>query len=178
MAADPLAPERRIEASTQSVATLVDRAATGRVVIVGSLPPEARDLDLLVLPDDEAAIANALRGEGFVAEGESWARFAACTATEVELLPAHGWGLPAAELESLFAESVPLRGFEHLAAPAPHHRVLIGATRLLGRSGHLAPRHRKRVLATTAEHPGRGGERRRGRRNGERRLARRASHAP
>jgi thymidylate kinase len=154
MAADQPAPERRIGSSTQSVAALVDRAAAGRVVIVGSLPPGARDLDLLVRPSEEAAIARALRGAGFVVEGESWARFAECSATEVELLPARGWGLPAAELESLFAESVALPGFERLAAPAPHHRVLIGATRLVGRSGHLAPRHRERILATTSEHPG------------------------
>jgi len=150
---DPTAPERRIGSPTESVAALVNRAATGPVVIVGSLPPDARDLDLLVRPDDEAAIVRALRGAGFVRDGESWARFTGCTATEVELLPAQSWALPAAELDSLFAESVPLPGFERLAAPAPHHRVLIGATRLVGRSGHLAPRHRARVLATTSEHP-------------------------
>jgi len=153
MTADPPAPERLIGSSTQSVAALVDRAATGPVVIVGSLPPEARDLDLLVRPDEEAAITRALRGAGFVAEGETWARFADCTATEVELLPTRGWDLAAAGLESLFAGSLPLPGFERLAAPAPHHRVLIGATRLVGRSGYLAPRHRARVLATTTEHP-------------------------
>lgn len=153
MPADPPAPARRIGSSTQSIAALVDRAATGPVVIVGSLPPAARDLDLLVRPSDESAIARALRDAGFVVEGVSWARFAECTATEVELLPAQGWGLPAAELESLFAESVALPGFERLAAPAPHHHVLIAATRLVGRSGHLAPRHRERILATTSEHP-------------------------
>ena len=31
--------------------------------------------------------------------------------------------------------------------------MLIGATRLVGRAGYLAPRHRERILATTREHP-------------------------
>jgi len=153
MASDPLGPKRPVENATAAAAALVDRAAAAPVVAIGSLPPDARDLDLLVHPQDEAAITCALRGGGFVAEGEHWARFAECTASEVELLPAERLGLAAHELEALFTESAPLPGFEHLSAPAPHHRILLGATRLLGRSGYLAPRHRERLARIVDEHP-------------------------
>jgi len=153
MAAGALDPSHRDESPTAKVAALVDRAAPGRVVVVGSLPPGARDLDLLVRPGEEATIAGALAGAGFVAHGGRFARFEQCSASEVELIPPHDLGVSATELDSLFVESVPLPGFDRLGAPAPHHRVLLGATQLLGRSGYLAPRHRERLARVLEEHP-------------------------
>lgn len=152
MSPDPTA-RRYVEPSTAAAAALVDGAVTGRAVVVGSLPPDARDLDLLVCFGDEAAAVRALRAAGFVARDQHWALFAECSAVEVELVPTRRCGLAAAALESLFSESVPLPGLEHLRAPAPHHRLLLGATSLLGRSGYLAPRHGARMRRVVEEHP-------------------------
>lgn len=154
MAARASVPHRPVEESTAAVAELLDGAASGSVVVFGSLPPAARDLDLLVRPEEEVVMAQALRGAGFVVDGERWARFAGCSAVEVELLPARNLGVADAELESLFDESLPLSDFERLTAPAPHHRILLGAVLLLGRSGYLAPRHRERLARIVDEHPG------------------------
>ena len=153
MTADPSARHSSVGSATAEVAALVDDVAPRPVLVVGSLPPEARDLDLLVGPDQEAVIAGALRRAGFVVDGERWARFAELSATEVELLPVAGLGIAASEVELLFAESMPLPSFERLAEPATHHRILLGATQLLGRSGYIASRHRERLLRITEEHP-------------------------
>ena len=153
MAARPPAPGPPAESSTEAVAALVDGCARGTVVVLGSPPPRGRDLDLLVRPEDEAAIASALGDAGFFAKGAIWARFAECSAAAVELLPTHDLGLPDTELESLFVESLALPGLERLTLPGPHHQLLLAATLLVGRSGYLAPRHRERVLSTTRDHP-------------------------
>jgi thymidylate kinase len=136
------------------VAKLADRGARGRVVVSGSLPPDARDLDLVVLPDDEEAIAVRLREDGFQEHGGEWVRFRGCGAEAVDLIPAADWELPPDELESLFAEAVPLEGFERLARPAPHHLLLMLARRLVQGDGRLDAKRRKRVDAALAEDPG------------------------
>jgi len=154
MTAEASAPSGLVEDPTGAVAALLDRVLPGLVVVVGSLPPHARDLDLLVRPDEETAISRALRSAGFVADGERWARFADCSAVEVELLRARDLDVPATEIELLFEAAVPLPGSDRLAAPAPQHRILLGAVQLLGRSGHLAPGHRERLQRVIDEHPG------------------------
>jgi thymidylate kinase len=135
-----------------SPAAIVDAAATGRVVVVGSLPDTGRDLDLLVRDGDVPPIEIALAAAGFRNRFGEWARFAECTAEGVDLVPASSWGLPTADLDDLFLRAVPLAGFVNLVRPAPEHALLVLA-RLTGASGSLPPKRRRRIDAALAEAP-------------------------
>ncbi len=132
------------------LASLVDGLAPERVVVFGSPPPEGRDLDVLVRPPARGALEAALAGAGFVARAPRWARLRDCTIDVVELHDPHAWGIGPAEAEDLFARATPLPGAQRLAAPAPHHALLILARRLGGR-GPLSARHRQRVAAVEAD---------------------------
>lgn len=134
-------------------AEIVDSAASDRVLVFGSLPPEARDLDLLVRPADERALAERLASEGFVRRGREWARFRSCSAEAVELVPADRLGLAPDELDALFSEALPLAGFARLARPAPHHVLLLLARRLVGGEGRLDERRAARLERALAEAP-------------------------
>jgi thymidylate kinase len=132
---------------------IVDAALSGRAVVVGSLPPAGRDLDVL-LPDSEvAAVEHALRRAGFLADGGRWLRFANLTAELVELLPMSESGLGRAQQRELFEEALALPGTQRLARPAPHHTVLLLA-RAARRQEGLPERRRRRLDAALAEAPG------------------------
>jgi thymidylate kinase len=135
------------------LARLADRTARGRVVVSGSLPPHARDLDLVVRPADEAAIAEELRAGGFHQHGSEWVRFRACGAEPVDLIPAAHWELPETELDALFADAVPLEGFDRLARPAPHHLLLMLSRRLVQGDGRLDEKRRARVERAVGDDP-------------------------
>jgi thymidylate kinase len=132
---------------------IADAAASRRVLVFGSLPPEGRDLDLLVRDEEARAIIAALEAEGFQRRGHELARFAECTVEPVELIDAASFGLPAAELEELFADGVPLEGCSSLVRPAPHHALLILARRVAYGSGELDEKRRARLDAALAEDP-------------------------
>lgn len=138
-------------AEPADVASEVDAALDGRVLIFGSLPPAGRDLDLLARPPQEEALAGHLERAGFLNRGRSWARFRDCGADVVELVPAAAWTLPEAALQALFDEAVALGGLDHLARPAPHHALLILARRI--GHGALEPKHRRRIEAALLEDP-------------------------
>jgi len=125
-------------------ARIVDAAASDRVLVFGSPPPEGRDLDLLVREPEERSVAPRLAAEGFERRGAQWARFRDCTAVGVDLVAAAEWRLPADELAALFGEAVPLEGYENLVAAAPHHALLVAARRI-SRSGAYGERLRGRV---------------------------------
>jgi thymidylate kinase len=121
--------------------------------VSGSLPPHARDLDLIVRPEDEAAIAERLRTEGFHQNGGEWVRFRACGAEPVDLIPPEHWELPASEIEALFADAIPLEGFERLARPAPHHLLLMLSRRLVQGDGRLDQKRRARLERALVDDP-------------------------
>jgi thymidylate kinase len=129
------------------VARLVDDAAVGRVVVIGSLPPEGRDLDVLARAEDRSAVAARLAAEGFLQRGHEWVRFAGCSALVVDLVPAEEWGLPVEELAALLEESIPLHGMSRLGRPAPHHALLI-----LARLG-VTEKRLARLRSALAEDP-------------------------
>jgi len=54
-----------------NAAELIDTVVAGRVLVYGSLPPDGRDLDLLVREPEERAIGEALPEAGFVRRGTS-----------------------------------------------------------------------------------------------------------
>jgi thymidylate kinase len=136
---------------TDDMLTLLDEALAGRALVFGSLPPAARDLDLLVRPEEERALADALRSAGFEASGTTWARFAGCAAEAVELVPAARWPLPKEELAALFDQAEPLPGRTGLVRPSPAHTLLVLA-RLLGRRG--LPDKRRARLEEAGRAPG------------------------
>ncbi len=133
---------------------MVDAAASGTVLVTGSLPPGGRDLDLLVADADVPLLADALAAAGYEPRGTEWARFDGPRVALVDLEPASAWGLPAGELEALLAGARPLAGHAHLREPAPAHVLLILARRRLGLDGPLAAKHRARIAAAEAADPG------------------------
>jgi len=134
-----------------SVADVVDGAASDRVIVLGSLPPTGRDLDVLARSPERGRIADALCAAGLLRKGSDFALFRSCLAYGVELLDADGF-VPAAGLEDLFAQALPLPGFRSLARPAPAHALLILA-RLVVDEGSLLPKRRARLQRILAEDP-------------------------
>jgi len=121
--------------------SLLDAAATGKVVVFGSLPPDNTDLDLLVRPADHAALQAALADAGFVNNGgKLWAHLP--TKQAVELVPNR---LP----ESLFDAAIPLDGCTNVCRPAPQHALLF----LARRHARDGDRRQARIDAAVAEDP-------------------------
>jgi thymidylate kinase len=134
------------------VAELIDAAAAGRVLVVGSPPPHGRDLDVLAGEPELARIAGRLAAEGFVRRGDAWARFGGGSVDEVDLLPAAAWGLSDVELDRLLREASLLEGYAHLVTPSPPDDLLVLA-KLLDLSGAVPAKRRER-LRRAAEAPG------------------------
>lgn len=111
-------------------ARVVEGLIAGPALVFGSLPPEGRDVDLLVRPAEQRALEAGLPGAGFGRRGLTWARFAGCGAEAVEIVPASDWALPESALDELFAAAEPVEGFARLVRPAGHHALLIMARRL------------------------------------------------
>ncbi len=128
------------------VAEAIDDAADGRVLVFGSPPQDARDLDLLAREPEHDAIASRLAGEGFIRKGVEWVAFRDCAAVGVDLVPAAAWELPPGELAALFEQADVMPGFRHLAVPAPDHALLIAARRV-ARGGRYEDRLRERIAA-------------------------------
>jgi hypothetical protein len=122
----------------------IDSTLENRVVVYGSVPPNARDLDLLARPDDADAIGRALREDGFATSNRMFVAFRGCTALVVEVIPAARLGLPPAELDALYAEAVPLGRLANVAEPSPHHSLLILARRHAAERV-LQTKHRVRI---------------------------------
>ena len=133
---------------------LVDSMASSRLLVFGSLPPEGRDLDLLVPTEAEPELAAALGAAGFVDHGGEWVRFGGCSVEALDLVPARSLELPSTEERALFAEAQPLDGLRNLARPAPHHLLLLLAQRYRdGEQPALQAKKRRRVERALAEDP-------------------------
>ena len=135
------------------VAELVDGLVGGRALVFGSLPPEGRDLDLLVRPAEEWSLATGLEDAGFVQKEEAWARFADRGAEGIDLVPATDWGLPEGESAALFDDALPIEPFRNLVRPAPHHVLLIVARRVAHGGGGLDAKRRAYVERALSEDP-------------------------
>lgn len=132
---------------------LVDGAMERRVIVFGSLPPDGRDLDLLVRDPDVPRLFAALTDAGFRRKGDAWARFSGCGVDAVDVVPASSWQLPEVETERLFAEAVSLEGRRHLTRLAPADELIVLARRLAGRSNALNPRYRARIASALTARP-------------------------
>lgn len=131
---------------------LVDGALPERALVFGSVPPGARDLDLVVTPAAAEAVRRALERAGFTCRRGVWALFRGCAVAAVELLPPGRLALPEPEVAAAFVEARPLAGLERLAEPAPHHALAILAHRL-ARAPRLELKHRARIERALREDP-------------------------
>jgi len=121
--------------------------------VFGSLPPDGRDLDILArAPERDAIVATLTREDLLTKDGTRWVAFGSCTAVGVDLVDAADWRLPDRELSCVFEQARALAGYIHLAAPAPHHALLIAARRA-ARAGRYGEKLRARVEATAREQP-------------------------
>lgn len=136
-----------------TVVELVDGAVEDRVIVFGSLPPTARDLDLLVRPPEAEALSAALRRSGFSERGGEWVRFRDCTVDSVDVVPTDELRLPADALGVLFDEGRELPGFRRLVRPAPSHVLLLVAQRVHDEGGTLSAKRRRRIDRALDEEP-------------------------
>ncbi len=139
--------------TTVECARIVDRAALDRVLVHGSPPGEGRDLDLLVRPGSEEAVAAALLEHGFHRARHCFVRFRLGSCEQIELFPAAWWDLPDHEEQALFDDAAPLPGFEHLVRPSPAHTLLILARRVVEGVGVLDEKRRRYVDWAVAQDP-------------------------
>lgn len=126
------------------VAALLDRQVDVPVVVFGSMPDEARDLDLLVSPDGYQQLRTALEADGFRRDGNAFVRFADCGVEAVDLAETERFGLDAGQARRLVTESWSLPPYRHLRRPSPHHTLLLLARQAVG-DGCLPPGRRARA---------------------------------
>lgn len=152
-------PEGSLDA--RSVVAEIDEACEQRVIVTGAVPPQGRDLDLLVSREQAQRLPVVLAAHGFLprgrkvvprrSAGRQWVKIEGCSAMAADLNPMHRWGLPAEEERALLADAVPIEGFRHLARPSSHHTILILARRLA--TGTLPPRRLAKLAAAISEDP-------------------------
>ncbi len=135
-----------------TVAALVDAVAGGPLLVIGSLPPHGRDLDLAATPEDEGSLRGALADAGFVRHGDQHVRFTGGSAQVVEVSVVEDWGLAPSEVEQVRASALPLPGASRLVRPAPHHAVLLLAEQTAA-SGRLTRGRRERLAGALAQDP-------------------------
>jgi thymidylate kinase len=133
------------------VAATVDAAACGRAIVLGSLPPAGRDLDLLALAPERERIERALVAGGLVRKGSGFALFRSCSAYGVELFAAEDFA-PADAIAELFAQAIPLAGFTALARPSPADALIVLAM-LVADEGRLQSKRGQRLERILAEDP-------------------------
>jgi thymidylate kinase len=125
-----------------------------RILVFGSLPPEGRDLDLLVRDNRQRnAVEQRLTEHDFAGRGDRWFHFGDAAVTVVELASAEAWHLPAAEVGELFDDAEPLPGTRNVVLPSPTYTILILARKRVWSGGAMAERHRWRIDAALADDP-------------------------
>lgn len=123
---------------------MADAAASRRVIVFGSLPPEGTDLDLLVRAPEQQAIRAALGNAGFAGNGSRLVRFAGGSGFEVELAAPAELGLGADETKALFEQAEALPGYQSLSIPASRDRHQLARAKSSGpRLRRLARRWRR-----------------------------------
>jgi thymidylate kinase len=135
------------------VAAAIDAAATGPVLVVGSLPPGGRDLDLLANPADCSTLHDWLESAGFLPWRSIWARFDGAGRYAVELASTAPWQTKRHDASGLFADAEPIPGFRHLVSPGPATVLLLAARGAVTRRGALTDKVRHRVSLAVQRDP-------------------------
>jgi thymidylate kinase len=139
--------------------SIVDAALDRPVLMTSAWPPAGRDLDLLCRERERTAVRAALARAGFLERGrlaprrvhtEQWLLLRGAASLAVDLNPVARYGLPDEEVEALYADAWPGPG-SRIGIPAPHHRVLLAARRLV--NGMPAPGRLERTRSALAAQP-------------------------
>ncbi|CAN5794907.1 hypothetical protein BH24ACT3_BH24ACT3_05310 [soil metagenome] len=140
-------------ADLNDLARVVDGFLDEPMVIVGSLPDAARDLDLLGSVSAVEALATKLETVGF----RRWRGICfsiddgMCRA--VDLHRTDAFELPSLAIDSIFRGMLPVAGFESLCRPAPEHSILLLARRTAGFREPLEPKWVERIERAVHEDP-------------------------
>lgn len=132
-------PPRGPEPRSASCAAVVERALDAPALVIGTPPPQGRDLDLIVHSGQLEPLARVLEAAGFVPSPAGWLRWARTggrlRAEVVEIDTADSWALPDAEQRWLWTHSRPLPGHPRLHRPSPAAAVLLTARRFAATLG-------------------------------------------
>lgn len=123
------------------------------VLVHGSLPDRASDLDLLVRPAGLAALTEWLPTAGFRRVRAGWLRVRDGRTEVVDLADALDWRLDEAAVADVFAAALPVPGAGRVVRPAPPHVLLILARRLQTSGGALPQRRLARGRSALDEEP-------------------------
>jgi thymidylate kinase len=135
-------------------AEALDEALTGPVLVVGSLPPAGRDLDLLARSAQLDETVRHLRERGFVAWRRTWVRFADTGNDVVDLSEAGSWRTATFDPARLWEDAEPIDGYRHLVRPAPATVLLLAARGMVTRRGRITAKVRRRVEGALERDPG------------------------
>ena len=139
----PVEAGRRAVAAT--VARAIDDVVQHPVLVVGSLPPYGRDLDLLATPADVPRIEAWLRSAGYVPWRHTWARLGVNEPYAVELSSLARWATSRDDGSALFTDADPVVGHRHLVRPGSAATILLAARGTVTRRGTLHAKARRRV---------------------------------
>lgn len=144
---------QRLTSVSTHVATAIDGAVNGPVLVVGSPPPGGRDLDLLAQPDDYALIAQWLERASFLRWRHTWARIEDSQSYGVDLSSTVGWSTARVDVDPLFAGAEPIEGFRRLVSPSPACVLLLAARGTVTRRGRITDKVRRRVAQALERDP-------------------------
>jgi hypothetical protein len=138
--------------SLAELARDLDVLVQAPVLVTGTLPPEAADLDLVAGSSEFQALVGHLEGAGFRRWRRTWARFDTDPPLAVQLTAAAGWGSGRDhDGEELFRDARPVDGFRHLMRPGPAVQLVLVAQSLLVRRGSLPTAKRRRAEAAVRD---------------------------
>jgi thymidylate kinase len=138
--------------SLAELARDLDVLAQAPVLVTGTLPPDAADLDLVARSPEFQAFVTRLEGTGFRRWRRIWARFDTDPPLAVQLSTAAGWGSGRDhDGEELFRGARPVEGFRHLVRPGPAVQLVLVAQSLLVRRGSLPTAKRRRAEAAVRD---------------------------
>lgn len=107
----------------------VDALLGAPAIVLGSLPPDNRDLDLLVDSVEQRRLLDSLAERGWSISRRTAATFAGGSAFSVDVVDLDAWAPSREAAAALRAASTSLPGFDELRAPAAHHQLLVLARR-------------------------------------------------
>src|SRR5215203_5631957 len=138
--------------SLAELARDLDILVQAPVLMTGTLPPEAADLDLVARSSEFQAVAGHLEGAGFRRWRRTWARFDTDPPLAVQLSAAAGWGLRRDhDGEELYRDARPVDRFRHLMRPVPSVQLVLVAQSLLVRRGSSPNGKRRRAKAAVQD---------------------------